>query len=186
MSLVKHTFLVVSLALAHNSVAEMAEVGYARQTSVVAQQYMAFRPTFARGDDIHGYGQDHSGQDHSGQGNGGQGNGGQNHGGQGNGSQDHSGQDHSGQGNGGQDHGGQGNGGQGNRDESDEDKWGNGRGDVETDFETDFETEDETLVLRDFLIASSEFEDNSATSPYGGSLVLTALLAAGSVWAAAF
>ncbi|KAJ2037049.1 hypothetical protein IW146_001207 [Coemansia sp. RSA 922] len=151
MSLVKYTFLVVSLALAHNSVAEMAEVGYARKTSVVAQQYMAFRPTFARGDDIHGYGQ-------------------------GNGSQDHGGQ-----GNGGQDHGGQ-----GNRDESDEDKWGNGRGDVETDVEADFETEDETLVLRDFLIASSEFEDNSATSPYGGSLVLTALLAAGSVWAAAF
>ncbi|KAJ2073398.1 hypothetical protein GGI03_003243 [Coemansia sp. RSA 2337] len=166
MSLVKYTFLVVSLALAHNSVAEMAEVGYARKTSVVAQQYMAFRPTFARGDDIHGYGQGNGSQDHGGQGHGGQGNGGQ---------------DHSGQGNGGQDHGGQ-----GNRDESDEDKWGNGRGDVETDVEADFETEDETLVLRDFLIASSEFEDNSATSPYGGSLVLTALLAAGSVWAAAF
>ncbi|KAJ1913742.1 hypothetical protein IW146_003832 [Coemansia sp. RSA 922] len=176
MSLVKYTFLVVSLALAHNSVAEMAEVGYARQTLVAAQQYMAFRPTFARGDDIHGYGHVH---EHAGEppesdeeGHGGQGNSGQDHGSQGN-----SGQNHGGQGN-----GGQGNSGQGNRDESDEDKWGNGRGDVETDIET----EDETLALRDFLIASSEFEDNSATSPHGGSLVLTALLAAGSVWAATF
>ncbi|KAJ2239428.1 hypothetical protein GGI13_008022 [Coemansia sp. RSA 455] len=147
MSLVKYTFLVVSLTLVHSSVAEMAEVGYAPQKLVAAQQYMVFRPTFARGDDIHGYGHvyERAGEDPE--------------------------SDEGG-------HGGHGHGGQGDKDEGDENKGGNVHGGGKV--------EDESLELRDFEIPSSEFEDNSATSPYGGSLVLTALLAAGSAWTAIF
>ncbi|KAJ2253171.1 hypothetical protein GGI13_002851 [Coemansia sp. RSA 455] len=56
MSRAKYTILVVSLTLAHNSAAEMAEVGYAPQTLVAAQQYMINRPNLARGDGMHGHG----------------------------------------------------------------------------------------------------------------------------------
>ncbi|KAJ1923202.1 hypothetical protein H4S04_003138 [Coemansia sp. S16] len=56
MSQAKYTILVVSLILAHNSAAEMAEVGYAPQTLVAAQQYMINRPYLARGDGMHGHG----------------------------------------------------------------------------------------------------------------------------------
>ncbi|KAJ2877257.1 hypothetical protein GGH93_000141 [Coemansia aciculifera] len=139
-----YAILVASLTFARNSVAKMAEVGYAPQTLVAAQQYMVFRPTFAHGDGMHGHGHVYeragepaSNEEGNEEGNGGQGNGG--------------------------------------KDESDEGGNGGGRGgdDPESD------------EFRDLLISSSEFEDNSA-STCGGSLVLTALLAAGSVWAAVF
>ncbi|KAJ1916285.1 hypothetical protein GGI13_003435 [Coemansia sp. RSA 455] len=118
MSLIKYTFIVVSLTLAHNSVAEMTEVGYAPQTLVAAQQYMINRPTFARGDGIHGYGHD------------------------------------------------------------------NGR--AGQDASNGIDGEPESAESRDIEASSSETMDNSAAPPCGGSLVLTVLLAAGSVWAAAF
>ncbi|KAJ2431438.1 hypothetical protein GGF41_000549 [Coemansia sp. RSA 2531] len=119
MSLIKYTFFVVSLALAHNSVAEMAEVGYAPQTLVAAQQYMINKPDLNRGDSKHGHGHDN----------------------------ERAGQDA-----------------------------GNGIG-----------GEPESAESRDIEASSSETMDNSAASPCGGSLVLvTALLAAGSVWTAAF
>ncbi|KAJ2877256.1 hypothetical protein GGH93_000140 [Coemansia aciculifera] len=115
MSLFKYTFLVVSLAFVHNAVAEMAEVGYAPQTLVAAQQYMINRPNFAQGDGVHGH--DH-GHEHAGE-------------------------------------------------------------------------EPESAEFRDFEISSSEIssseiKDNSAASPCGGYSTLTALLAAGSVWATVF
>ncbi|KAJ2757205.1 hypothetical protein GGI19_000255 [Coemansia pectinata] len=71
----------------------------------------------------------------------------------------------------------EGNGGQGNGGKNESDEGGNGGGRGRGDPESD--------EFRDLLISSSEFEDNSA-STCGGSLVLTALLAAGSVWAAVF
>ncbi|KAJ2864384.1 hypothetical protein GGH94_002942 [Coemansia aciculifera] len=114
MSLVKYTFLIVSLTFARNSVAEMAEVGYAPQTLVAAQQYMINRPNLARDGGMHGHGYvyERAGQDNSDDG--------------------------------------------------------------------------ESANFRDFELSSSEIKDNSAASPCGGYSVLTALLAAGSVWAAVF
>ncbi|KAJ2755969.1 hypothetical protein GGI19_001209 [Coemansia pectinata] len=119
MSLVKYTFFIVSLTFARNSVAEMAEVGYAPQTLVAAQQYMINRPNLARDGGMHGHGHvyERAGQDNSDGG----------------------------------------------------------------------ESEDgESANFRDFELSSSEIKDNSAASPCGGYSVLTALLAAGSVWAAVF
>ncbi|KAJ2065461.1 hypothetical protein GGI17_000274 [Coemansia sp. S146] len=114
MSLFKYTFLVVSLALVHNAIAGMAEVGYAPQTLVAAQQYMINRPNFAQGDDVHGH--DH-GHERAG-------------------------------------------------------------GDPESAEFRDSDVSSE--------ISLSEIKDNSAASPCGSYSALTALLAAGSVWAAAF
>ncbi|KAJ2840879.1 hypothetical protein FBU31_000020 [Coemansia sp. 'formosensis'] len=111
MTQVTYTFLVGFLALAHNSVAEMAEVGYAPQTMIAVQQYMVNKPDVARGNGVHGYvhGDNRAVQEHS-----------------------------------------------------------------------------EDRDLRDSEKSSSEVKDNSAASPRTDSLVLTAILAAGSVWAAAF
>ncbi|KAJ2059593.1 hypothetical protein GGI17_004295 [Coemansia sp. S146] len=67
MALDKYTFLAVSLTLAYNSAAEMAEVGYAPQTLVAVQQYMINRPNLARDGDMHGHGHvyERAGQDNS-------------------------------------------------------------------------------------------------------------------------
>ncbi|KAJ2805565.1 hypothetical protein H4S07_003986 [Coemansia furcata] len=120
MTQVTYTFLVGFLALAHNSVAEMAEVGYAPQTMIAVQQYMVNRPDVARGNGVHGHvhGDNRAVQEHS---------------------------------------------------------------------ENSEVSEDRDLRdLIDSEKSSSEVKDNSAASPRTNSLVLTAILAAGSVWAAAF
>ncbi|KAJ2491910.1 hypothetical protein IWW37_001882 [Coemansia sp. RSA 2050] len=118
MSLVKHIFLVVALALAHTSVANMAEVGYAPQTLVAAQQYMINRPNTAHMDEVYGHGHDRGNE--------------------------RAGLDQSGSG------------------EAD----GGNLGDLEESS------------------SSSETKDNSAT--HSGYSALTALFAAGSMWAAVF
>ncbi|KAJ1817571.1 hypothetical protein IWW57_002703 [Coemansia sp. S610] len=116
----KYTFLVAALALAHTSVANMAEVGYAPQTLVAAQQYMVNRPNPARMDEIYGHGHGH------------------------------------------------GNGRAGLEPEGDESEGGHFRDLEESDSES----------------SSSEVKDNSATN--SGYSALTALFAAGSMWAAVF
>ncbi|KAJ2065460.1 hypothetical protein GGI17_000273 [Coemansia sp. S146] len=142
MSLIKYAILVASLTFARNSVAEMAEVGYAPQKPIAAQQYMVFRPTYVQGDGIYGHGHVYERAGNP------------------------EGDEESDK--------GQGDGSQGNNCQGSD-------GGVCVDIPPEIESQE----FRDFLISSSEFEDNSA-STCGGSLVLTALLAAGSVWAAVF
>ncbi|KAJ2901084.1 hypothetical protein IWW38_000049 [Coemansia aciculifera] len=62
MTQVKYSLIAVFLAVAASSVAEIAEVGYAPQTLVAAQQYAANRDTYMRNDAVFAHGHERAGR----------------------------------------------------------------------------------------------------------------------------